>query len=831
LWIGHDHGVVVLRPLPVTEASGATPWRTLLRPSARNEATPGALPLPTQPGEALALTPAEGLVVQRPGSFIETSAGHIWIGSAVWAPGAPGLIEFDGRTLRAYSAEHGLSDDPVIAIAEDRDRNLWLGTDAGAIRLARIGLTAYGQRDGLAPGVVEAIVAGRQGDIYALTRGLLIHRFDGTRFVGVRPNVGSAEWSGGSQAPLIDRLGEWWIPTHQGLYRFSPPRRLEDLAHARPSAIYGAADGVPSGPILGPSEDDRGDLWFGVSGHDAAVRWERATGRFHVYGERDGLAGAGAAVAFRNDRAGNLWIGFQRGAVARLRGGRFLMFRSADGVPSGTIATLHLDRSGRLWVGSRDAGIAYMTPAELSASGSGRRSRPAELARVDEPAAEQPRIVLYAPDVLAGFGVSDIAEDRQGQLHIAGDQGVQRLDPATGRINRYTVADGLPSEDVQNALADAEGRLWFGTRRGVARLVLSSNEPAPPTPVSIGQLRIRGIPHPIAELGQTDVSGLELEADQNQIEIDFFALAFAAGRPPLYQYRLDGADTDWGPPSEQRRVTYVALSPGQYRFLVRAVTADGTASKPATVAFVILRPLWQRPWFVALALAALMLAVYSIHRARVARLLAVERMRTRIATDLHDDIGSSLSQIAILSEVIQQRHPDSVELAHPLARIAATSRELVDSMSDIVWAINPQRDSLLDLVQRMRRFANDVLGARGIAFTFQAPATDDHLRLGVDVRRHVFLIFKEAVNNVARHSSSTHAAIALSCLDGTLMLSVEDNGLGFQAAVKPQGHGLASMRSRAAAIDGTVTIAAAPDGGTHVRLEVPLRARGWPFGR
>ena len=141
-----------------------------------------------------------------------------------------------------------------------------------------------------------------------------------------------------------------------------------------------------------------------------------------------------------------------------------------------------------------------------------------------------------------------------------------------------------------------------------------------------------------------------------------------------------------------------------------------------------------------------------LYRYRVAQLVAIERVRTRIATDLHDDIGASLSQIAILSELARGEADTRPETANTLDRIATTSRELVESMGDIVWAINPKRDRVGDLLQRMRHFASDTFTGRNIDFTFRAPDAGRDLALAADVRREVLLIFKEAVNNIARHA-------------------------------------------------------------------------------
>lgn len=208
-------------------------------------------------------------------------------------------------------------------------------------------------------------------------------------------------------------------------------------------------------------------------------------------------------------------------------------------------------------------------------------------------------------------------------------------------------------------------------------------------------------------------------------------------------------------------------------------------------------------------------------------------MRTRIATDLHDDIGASLSQIAILSEVVGRKvGGDGSTVAEPLAQIAGTSREMVDSMSDIVWAINPRRDHLEDLAQRMRRFADDLLSARDIALLFRAPDANQRLHLGADLRREVYLVFKEAVNNAAKYASCTRVEVKLRVAGGWLVLRVADDGRGFDPSAFPNGrggmggHGLASMRRRAGSLGGTLEVESAPGRGTAVTLKVPSGGAG-----
>jgi signal transduction histidine kinase len=224
------------------------------------------------------------------------------------------------------------------------------------------------------------------------------------------------------------------------------------------------------------------------------------------------------------------------------------------------------------------------------------------------------------------------------------------------------------------------------------------------------------------------------------------------------------------------------------------------------------------------------LTALGFYRSRVKRIVELERMRTRIATDLHDDIGSSLSQIAILSEVLRRRlGPEQNGVGESLAQIANTSRDLVDSMSDIVWAINPRRDRLSDLVQRMREFAGDVFTAREIEFSFHAPSDGRAVRLGADMRRQLYLIFKEAVNNAARHARCTEAEIEFEIAQDRLLLRVRDNGRGFDpngdASTGRNGNGLASMRERARAMGGEIEITSQLNLGTAVKLNLPLDRR------
>ncbi|MGH8524839.1 MAG: PAS domain-containing sensor histidine kinase, partial [Gammaproteobacteria bacterium] len=213
----------------------------------------------------------------------------------------------------------------------------------------------------------------------------------------------------------------------------------------------------------------------------------------------------------------------------------------------------------------------------------------------------------------------------------------------------------------------------------------------------------------------------------------------------------------------------------------------------------------------------------ALRRSREERLAELERVRKRIATDLHDDIGSSLTRICLLSEVAQRQVGGrEVSLLEPLSAVARLSRELVDSMSDIVWAINPNKDHLSELSQRMRHFASDVFTARQIDFRFHAPDTERDVKVGANVRREFFLVFKEAVNNTVRHSGCAAAEIEFRAADEGLFLKLSDDGRGFDVSHASTGHGLMSMRERTEGLGGRVEVISGPGQGTTLTFTIPL---------
>ena len=535
------------------------------------------------------------------------------------------------------------------------------------------------------------------------------------------------------------------------------------------------------------------------------MRWSRATDTVQNMAVIDGFPRIAEELprAFGEDGAGNVWIGLNNG-VARYRNGRFAFFTMANGLPLGTIVHIHSDRARRVWLASSRTGLI----------------------RVDDPSAEPPAFTRFTTaDGLSGNSIEMMTEDLHGRLYVATGRGVDQFDPATGAVRQFTTADGLASGMMMTAFRDRTGALWFGTQTALSRFVPEPPVASAPPAILITGITLAGQPWPVSAIGETSIALPDVQPGSHHLQIEFASLRFEPGERLRYQYRLEGSDKDWGPLTSRRSVSFASFSPGAYRFLVRAVNADGAASpQPAVVSFTVLPPVWLRWWFLTLAAVAIALAALALHRYRLARILELERVRTRIATDLHDDVGANLTRIAILSEVARRQpsaQPPDVDA--PLSSIADIARESVATMSDIVWAINPERDTLGDVVRRMRSHAEEVFESRDIRVIFDMPDLAQTMRLGVNARREVYLVFKEAVNNAARHSNCSTIAIVLRADGAELWLEVNDDGIGFDPASGPEGNGLASMRSRAERLGGSLTIVSAAATGTTVRLRMPIR--------
>jgi signal transduction histidine kinase len=273
-----------------------------------------------------------------------------------------------------------------------------------------------------------------------------------------------------------------------------------------------------------------------------------------------------------------------------------------------------------------------------------------------------------------------------------------------------------------------------------------------------------------------------------------------------YQYKLEGVDKDWSVLSERGFVEYASLRPGKYIFKVRAaMLGDETdVGEESTLSFRISPAFYQSVWFYSLLAIFVFALLYAFIRYRIRQVIKMERMRTRIASDLHDDIGSTLSSISLLSEMASRQDKDSA-LAKALSKIGVDSRDVLNSMDDIIWSVNPQNDSLSSLVVRLREYAIPLCESKDIIFSMNVEFDTHSVNLSMDERPNIYLIVKESINNAVKHSGCKKLSIAFTA-NPRLEISVQDDGCGFDTALPTSRNGLTNIKRRAAQIGGEIVL-------------------------
>jgi ligand-binding sensor domain-containing protein/signal transduction histidine kinase len=736
------------------------------------------------------------------------SDGRVWLATNV---GLAELIrdpESNRVRFRMYTRRHGLTHHAPNTMAEDGAGNLWLATEeSGAMRLARNGFTTWSTDDGVVAGVT--FVEDRRGDLYAIAlasnpRGPT--DFDWYRFGRIAET--GLEWFvppkpfffGWGVAAIQTEQGEWWFTGSEVVFRYSSRSGLIETRNAKPARVYDTKDRQAMHLL----EDSHGGIWVSTWGATwGLLRWDPAQDRWSNMVGVPGLPTWQGATprALAEDAAGNVWIGFNTG-VARYRNQRFDFFGSGQSLPPGRIVSIYSGQDGCLWLGSSEGGLI----------------------RVDDAASDQPRFRTFTTaQGLSSNVVEAITLDRAGLVYAATSRGIDQFDPATGHVRNLSMEKDFPIGAVIQAYRDRQGALWFATNAGIAKYTPEPYSRSTPPAIYLTALRVAGQDRHISALGETGVVLGDLDPNANHIEIQFVAIGSSPSSTLRYQYRLEGADQDWGALTTQRSVTFASLAPGTYRFLVRAMTTDGVASSiPAVASFRVLPPFWRTWWFLSTLVLAAGATAYAIHRHRIARIVELGRIRSRIATDLHDDIGANLTRIAILSEVAKKRvTADRGEGAEKLSAIATIARESVSSMSDIVWAISPERDALQEVVRKMRYCAEEAFEGSYVAVSFDLPNPSESTTLDVSVRRDVYLIFKEAINNAARHSWCTKVVVRFRASRHGLRLEIADDGIGFDVTAGSDGTGVASIRRRAERLGATLNIVSSPEDGTRLTLTMP----------
>ncbi|MFI5138602.1 MAG: triple tyrosine motif-containing protein [Sphingobacteriales bacterium] len=499
--------------------------------------------------------------------------------------------------------------------------------------------------------------------------------------------------------------------------------------------------------------------------------------------------------------------------------------------------------NGILWIASRGGLFSYNVSTQATAIYRGQGGI-SDYYLFDVSNAPKNRIVCAAGDGLTIFDkqtksfkiVNSIAGSFKpdcasllcvnNMVWISAETGILNYDLSTGKSARAELTTtstlifpGSPYTIINNDIV-------VGFRNGYAYFTPEPNNVlAPSAPVIEGlYVNNRAVlqQHP----NQITSQKLVFNHSQNSINIAFTAFLYTDPSHINFRYRLKGADADWQYTGDQRNANYAQLQPGDYTFYVQSGNKNGNwNNQTASVIFVIRPPYWETWWFRGLVILTIAFGLYNLYRYRIKNILAIERLREKIASDFHDDIGSALSSISIFSEVadkqLRQEAP-SEQTREIIGHISFHSRAMLDAMDDIVWAVNPQNDHFNDLAVRMREFAIPLLEARNIQFEITIQEDILKTRLKMDVRKNIFLIFKECINNVLKHSACSAMKVSVSKLNNQLQMIISDDGKGYDINAKNTRNGLKNMQKRAIEINGTLQVTTGLNKGTETKLLVNI---------
>ena len=699
--------------------------------------------------------------------------GCLWVGTS------SGLYRLQHRSVRMFPSGPNLARRPVTALWPASTNEFWAGiTDRGLLAGPPGEFHPFGTNRVVGGATVSALLRSSDRKVWIGTQADHLWAFkpDGF-FFQTRQKDGFKSRT--ITCLFEDSANRLWVGTREGLL----------LRHKGGWLTEASAwlDGV-----LAISEGPNGVIWVGTQ---SSGLWEMATndGMFQ-HRSPDGLP-SDTARLLHTDSDGILWIGTPAG-VARWKGLQKTVFRARQGLPDEDIRQMLDDGQGNLWLGTR-LGLVRVSKREFEEVAAGHR--------------ERLNFLLLGEDdgLTAGLNIGGnvplSVRGLDGRLWFCTQEGLAMVDPAALRKSAQAMEPRI------EGLRTASGF--------TASLVsLLPGNPAPTRPR-------RGSP-------------ILLPAGSANIEFSFTLPAYTAPERALFQTWLEGYEFGWSPPAVMRKVTYPRLVPGNYRFRLRASPGDGVWLEASEcVDFAVGAFYYQTAWFRGLAGMTVLIAagmgsgLVVRRRARrklrelqreQARELAVETERARIARDIHDDLGATLTQIAMLSASVQTEPESPASLKPRLMDIFARARSATRELDEIVWAIDPGNDTVEQVVVYLCEYAEDYLKLAGLHFRLDASELLPPVLLNSAQRHHLFLATREALQNVVKHARATEVWLRIRLEGSQIHLLVEDNGRGCGVTAGGTGHGLANMRERMTSIGGQFHRRERPGGGMVVEFTLPL---------
>ncbi len=681
----------------------------------------------------------------------------------IWvATALNGLVLFREDRVEVVNAAAGLSEGAVLAVIGDSGGKVWLGNRRGGVdRIVDGRIEHHALASEAGPGQVSALYEDRDGRLWAASMDGPVFRWKDSQFVRQYP---------------------------------------DDARLSKIRAIY---------------QDARGTLWFG-----GQLGLMRSTGRRVAEVKAEAGFPGGEVTVMTGGAADELWLGTSQGFVLRDADGRLETIAKPSDLSYGRVSSILVSAANEVWVTTLGAGL-FLYDGQLWHRFDHSQGLP------------DPRLTHVIDDQLGHLWFGSTG----GILRVSRDDLLARLQTEDAPIHwlRMDRSDGLPTRECVGGHHPAgwrfnDGAIWFPTNLGVVRIDPSRTmvNRTPPK-VFLRKVIANGVTQPLTN------TTLRLGPGRTRLEFFYHGLNFSAPEKVSYHTRLVGLENNWREVGSQRLTTYESVPAGNYRFEVLGTNGDGLVSlAPATIELQVKPHYWETAWFFTqAALAVILLAGgigWLIARSRLKRRISTLRIhsareaeRARIARDLHDDLGASLTEIALLADLGAERAAGSAFQKH-LDELSSKARALGLALDEIVWAVNPREDTLASLLDYLASFATEFLDRAGITLRMNIATGMPDLPLDANVRHSVFLAVREAFNNIVKHSQAKSAWLNGSLSNGVLEISVEDDGKGVDDYALSRGHGLSNFQVRMEACGGESKVSPREGGGTVVCFHVPVLA-------
>lgn len=736
--------------------------------------------------------------------FFQTVEGEMWLyGTSAlfnYIPASKTFYNNKSDVILNMGARFG----SVRRMMQDREKGIWIATDEGLYQLYTVlpEVTTVVLKTDYDDNHISDVAELHNKQIWLTSKGKGVIIIDTTRtrgkagflFAGVPENKLQAV----KYAHTIHQqrgTGLVWLGSEQGYITIAD-------VHNKSSRLIQITPSYPSA-VTDIVEDSQGNLWLGTASGDIFTNSLPIRVNEISFERAGSLASSIRKMIFADDHT--LWVCTPDKGLFRfdtrqkkITGHFHKQLPQGRALSSNTVASV---------VSLNDSILAVAT----------------SMLNLLHIHAEKVETLSYE-NGLPGNTVLGMQKDKQGNLWMATSNGICRYSPARKKFITYSQKDGFMNQETVGTSATTltDGNILFaGSNVFVTFPPLKMNRQDPPPAVDITDLKVL---NSFIPLDSVTTNRLSLSPDNNSVTFYFSGMSYLNKDKLTYYYRLSGIDKHWVLADNQLAAVYTLLPSGRYTFEVKCENEDGILSPVTTFLFTIRPPFWKTWWFMLLMVALTAALLFVLHRLRVNRILALAELRNRVARDLHDDVGSTLSTISILSTMAQTRLAENPgQAGQYISKITDNSQQMMDAMDDIVWSIKPMNDSMQKIIARMREFASEALEPKNIGIEFYVDERVPELRLNMEARRDLFLIYKEAINNIAKYSDSTQVSVHISYLQKRLILKMKDNGRGFDVDTADSGNGISNMKKRAARLNGRIKWHSGINRGTFVVLNIPVK--------